>query len=127
MHLAIDGYAADPRVLEDRELLYRFLESYPSALGMTRITEPQVLVYHGKRAEEWGLSGFVIIAESHISVHTFPVLGYINVDLFSCKNFDVEKALQDVQSFFSLKEVKCWTLERGLDALKARGGTSLRA
>lgn len=127
MHLAIDGYGADPQVLEDRDLLHRFLDTYPSSLGMNKVTEPQVLTYHGRVAEDWGLSGFVIIAESHISVHTFPVRNYINVDIFSCKGFDVEKALGEVKEFFSLKEVKSWTLERGLDSLKTHRGSRLPA
>ena len=126
MHLAIDGYGTDPRVFEDRDHLYRFLDSYPSSLGMTKIMEPQVLTYRGPVAEDWGLSGFVIIAESHISVHTFPARNYINVDVFSCKGFDVEKALDDVKGSFSLREVTSWTLERGLDSLGAHLGSRLQ-
>jgi len=120
MHLAIDGYGSDVEKLKDRSLLYEFLDSYPSALGMTKITEPKVLTYAGKVPEDWGLSGFVIIAESHISVHTFPDRLYINVDIFSCKQFDVGKALEDVRRVFALKEVKQWTMERGVDALLAQ-------
>lgn len=114
-------------MLEDRDLLHRFLDTYPSSLGMNKVTEPQVLTYHGRVAEDWGLSGFVIIAESHISVHTFPARNYISVDIFSCKGFDVEKALGEVKEFFSLKEVKSWTLERGLDSLKTHRGSRLPA
>ena len=35
-----------------------------------------------------GLSGFVVIAESHISSHTFVEAGYVFLDVFSCKPFD---------------------------------------
>lgn len=127
MHLAIDGYGTNPGVLEDRELLHRFLDTYPSSLGMSKVTEPQVLTYQGAVAEDWGLSGFVIIAESHISVHTFPARNYINVDIFSCKGFDAERALEEVKAFFSLKQVKSWTLQRGLDALKTHRESRLPA
>ena len=117
MHLAIDGYGTDSRKFEDRELLYDFLDRYPASLGMRKVAEPQVLTYVGGTPEDWGLSGFVIIAESHISVHTFPARNYINVDIFSCKQFDVERSLEDVRRFFALKEVRSWALERGLDSL----------
>jgi len=127
VHLAIDGYVTDPRVLDDRELLYGFLDTYPASLGMTKVTQPRVFTYHGPVAEDWGLSGFVIIAESHISVHTFPARNYINVDIFSCKAFDVEKATRDVQRTFSLTETHTWVLERGLDALKVRPESRLPA
>ena len=76
----------------------------PTTLGMTKITEPKVLTYVGSVPEDWGLSGFVIIAESHISVHTFPSRNYINVDIFSCKEFDSEKALEDVKRIFGAEK-----------------------
>jgi S-adenosylmethionine decarboxylase len=115
MHLAIDGFGSDPARFEDKELLFNFLDTYPSKLGMTKITEPKVLTYVGKVPEDWGLSGFVIIAESHISVHTFPARNYINVDVFSCKPFNTDKALEDVKRVFGLKSVNIWKMPRGLE------------
>ncbi len=115
LHLAIDGYGADPEVLQDADLLMRFLDEYPAAIGMTKLTPPQVYTYRGKTPEDWGISGFVIIAESHVSVHTFPDRGYVNVDVFSCKEFDPGAALEDVKGFFSLDEVRSWTMERGVE------------
>jgi len=119
MHLAVDGYGTDTSKFQDTDLLYEFLDTYPTTLGMTKITEPKVLTYVGSVPEDWGLSGFVIIAESHISVHTFPSRNYINVDIFSCKEFDAEKALEDVKRVFGLKKVTSWAMGRGLDALLA--------
>ena len=115
MHLAIDGYGADPKVLEDTGLVRRFLDDYPDAIGMTKIAPPQVYTYRGKVPEDWGVSGFVIIAESHISIHTFPDRGYVNIDIFSCKDFDTDKALADVKGFFLLDDAKAWTMERGVE------------
>jgi len=115
MHLVIDGYQGDYEKMQDVDLVYRFLDEYPSAIGMTKITPPHVYTYHGPKAEDWGVSGFVLIAESHISVHTFPERGYINIDVFSCKEFDAEKAVQGIQEFFSLPRIRVWTLERGLE------------
>ena len=115
MHLVVDGYGADPDRLKDEGLVYRFLDEYPSAIGMTKMVPPQVYTYRGRVPEDWGVSGFVLIAESHISVHTFPSRNYINVDVFSCKEFDTEKALEDVKRVFALKEVTNWTMRRGLD------------
>ena len=57
-----------------------------------------MLEYHGPNPNDNGISGFVIIAESHISVHTFPGRDYVNIDIFSCKSFDHEQALADVRS-----------------------------
>ena len=106
MHLAIDGYGTDPRKFEDRELLYGFLDRYPASLGMKKAAEPQVLTYVGNVLDDRGLSGFVIIAESHTSVHTFPARDYINVDTFSCKQFDTGRSLGDVRRSFALRGVR---------------------
>ena len=106
----------------DTARLRAFLDEYPANLGMTRITEPQVLEYHGPNPGDSGISGFVIIAESHISVHTFPHRDYVNIDVFSCKSFDHEQALADARALFNLRQVKTWLLDRGLEWLDADQG-----
>ena len=120
LHLIVDGFGADPRTLGDSDLLYGFLDTCPDEIRMTKVAPPQVYTYHGKRPEDWGLSGFVLIAESHISVHTFPDRGRVNVDIFSCKQFDPDAALAFVKDTFGLSRTKVWTLDRGLEHLNTR-------
>ncbi len=115
MHLLIDGYGADPERLWDQSFLRNFLEQYPDRLGMTKITTPRVLRYDAPVESDSGITGFVVIAESHISVHTFPHRRYVNIDIFSCKGFDSQKALDDVQDLFGLQRVKSWQVDRGLE------------
>ena len=115
MHLIVDGYGGDVEVMEDPDALFRFLDEYPDTIGMTKITPPQVYTYAGRKPEDNGLSGFVLIAESHISVHTFPSRKYINIDVFSCMEFDADKALNELRAAFSLETVRSWTLDRGLE------------
>ena len=115
MHLIVDGYGGDSGLLEDPDIIFRFLDEYPDAIGMTKITVPQVYTYEGQRPEDKGLSGFVLIAESHISVHTFPDRSYLNVDVFSCKDFDSDLALKQIPSIFSIGKMKHWLLDRGIE------------
>ena len=84
MHLIIDGYHADSKKISDKSVVYDFLNKHPKDIEMTKLIEPQVYVYRGEKKQDWGISGFVLIAESHISVHTFPDREYINIDIFSC-------------------------------------------
>jgi S-adenosylmethionine decarboxylase len=63
------------------------------------------------------VSGFVIIAESHISIHTFPNRDYVNIDIFSYRPFDQDSALAEARAFFDLDDVKSWVLDRGLEWL----------
>jgi S-adenosylmethionine decarboxylase len=112
-HLMIDGYGGDGDRLQDLDGLYRFLDEYPDRMGMTKIMPPYVFMYVGSKPEDWGLSGVVLIAESHISVHTFPEKGFVSVDFFSCKRFDMEAAVKEVEAVFKLKKVDVNSLDRG--------------
>ncbi len=122
MHLVIDGYGGDIAKMWDEDLVRDFLYCYPESLDMTRISEPTVLRYEAPKSEDSGVSGFVIIAESHISIHTFPRKDYINIDIFSCQPFDHQRAVEDVKELFGLADVKTWLLERGLEWLDERQG-----
>ena len=117
MHLVIDGHDCDPAQLSDMELVRSFLDEFPDRIAMTKIIPPAVYTYRGPSPEDWGVSGFVIIAESHISVHTFPDRGYVNIDVFSCKEFDSNAAMAEVQEFFSIGDIRSWVLDRGLEHL----------
>ena len=122
MHLVIDGFGGDTNKMWDDGLVRQFLTDYPEALEMTRITEPSVLIYEAPKPEDSGVSGFVIIAESHISIHTFPRKNYVNIDIFSCRPFDHDHALEDAKKLFDLEDVQTWLLDRGLEWLDERQG-----
>ena len=114
MHLIIDGYGGDRAKLADLDFIYRSLDEYPARIGMTKIGPPHVVRYVGSNPLDWGISGFVLIAESHISVHTFPERSYVNIDVFSCLTFDPEEILQDLKGAYGLTRVRSRYLERGL-------------
>jgi S-adenosylmethionine decarboxylase len=115
MHLIIDGFGSNPKLLESEDLLYQLLDDYPAQIGMTKVAPPHVFRYVGSKPEDWGISGFVLIAESHISIHTFPERGYVNIDIFSCKDFDSEQAIKDLQAKFELVKLRSYLLNRGLE------------
>ncbi|HEX77988.1 MAG TPA: adenosylmethionine decarboxylase [Dehalococcoidia bacterium] len=115
MHLIIDGYGSNPHILRDEQFLYNLLDRYPAEIGMTKVTSPHVFKYIGTKPEDWGISGIVVIAESHISIHTFVERSYVNIDVFSCKEFDSLKVLTDLQEKFQLTRLRSYLLERGLE------------
>jgi S-adenosylmethionine decarboxylase len=112
MHLIIDGYSSDQKILRDEDFLRKWLENYPAEIGMTRISPPYVLRYIGPVLEDWGISGFVFIAESHIGIHTFVEQNYVNIDIFSCKDFDTEKAIKDFREEFQLIKLRTCLIDR---------------
>ena len=79
MHLTIDGYGGDRELLSSESLVSSLLDRYPGEINMTKITSPLVYRYVGGKPEDWGVSGFVLIAESHIAIHTFPDLSLIHI------------------------------------------------
>lgn len=93
-HLVVDGFVGDPTRISTIEPIFDLLNSLPDQIGMTKIIQPYVFRYHGVVPEDWGITGMVIIAESHISIHTFPEHKRFHMDVFSCKPFDSEQALQ---------------------------------
>jgi len=112
MHLLMDGYSNNKELLQDEEHLRQLLADYPARIGMTRISEPYIIRYEDCEPEEWGISGFVFLAESHIAIHTFVEQNFVNVDVFSCKDFDTELAAEDLRQRFEFTEWRVSQAER---------------
>ena len=74
---------------------------------------PYVLRHDARGGGETGFSGFVLIAQSHISVHTFPARGLVSADIFSCESFDVEDALAALKQSFRPRRIEWQLLDRG--------------
>ena len=115
-HLMVDGYQANYEVLSSVEAITNFLDELPKEIGMTKIMPPYVFKYDGgDKPEDWGVSGFVIIAESHISIHTFPEKEYFSLDIFSCKDFDMDKAVRIIKEYFNTDNLEIRTTNRGTE------------
>lgn len=126
-HLTLDGYGCPPGRLSDLPLVYRFLGETPGLIGMTTIMGPWADVYDpppDRPREDWGLSGCVIIAESHISIHTFPDKGFLSLDIFSCKPFDQELAIEHAVQTFGIQRHETNILDRGLEFPRNKGAVA---
>ena len=112
-HLTLDLYGCSKKKLKEVGFVYNFLDEMPGLVGMTKIMPPYTFSYSGLKPEDWGVSGIVLIAESHISIHTFPEKGYASVDIFSCKDFDVEQATDVIVSKLEAKTYEKNFFSRG--------------
>ena len=115
LHLTLDGYGCDYDSLTNLDKIYEFLDKTPDLIEMTKIMQPYVFKYSGKVPEDWGLSGFVLIAESHISIHTFPENNYLSLDIFSCKRFDLLLCASHIKEYFQIEKYESNVLNRGLE------------
>jgi len=68
--------------------------------------------------EPHGYSGLVLLAESHISIHTWPEKGFVSMDLYTCDGKIPEEAILDILSFFIPQSIERNDISRGVSAHK---------
>lgn len=62
-----------------------------------------------------GASGMALLAESHISFHTWPELGYVALDVFTCgERVEPERAVEVFRDLFSPRQVSVVEIRRGI-------------
>lgn len=77
-HILAEYYSCDTTVLNSIELLEKCMQSAVRASGATIIDS----TFH--KFSPHGVSGVIVIAESHMAIHTWPEYGYAAVDFFTC-------------------------------------------
>ena len=115
-HITIDGYGGDANKLNNEKLVLGCVKELPKILGMHTLSEPMVLLAPENDVKDpGGWSGFVIIAESHISLHTFPRRGFVSADVYTCKNgMDQQTIIDYFKKTFDLKETEVNFIKRGM-------------
>lgn len=114
LHLMVDAYDCDPKVLGDANLLYKLLDTLPTELKMRKMIKPYIVSTEGNNIKDpGGWSGFVLIEESHISFHTFVRRGFVTIDIYSCREFDTKAAIAYLKKFFKTKNVEYIVEKRG--------------
>ncbi len=133
LSVALDCYGGNRKRLLDMGGIYEFLRNLPAAIDMTRIDGPNVIEYSGTEPLDWGVTGSVTLAESLISLHTFPERdGFITLDAYSCKCYSPYKLMQLTREFFEWKRCEIYIQPRGLrfsrdqKSLKAAASPGLR-
>lgn len=112
-HLMMDCRQCDPERIGDVAYVFNVLNTLPDRIGMTKIIQPYVFPYAGLVPEDRGVTGMVVIAESHLSFHSFTEKDYFFFDLFSCKPFDVEAARRFMVEAFDVKDWEAHYVDRG--------------
>ena len=130
-HLILEGYRCKNKAaLSSQEAISNTLATLPALMDMTIIMPPRVMHYDGgDLPKDQGVSGFVIIAESHIAIHTFPEKGFFTLDIFSCKPFNYKKAVEYIYEVFGPEYCEDKMLERGREfpRCEARAGEIVNA
>ena len=78
-----------------------------------KIGKLEVIKVDTHKFEPYGVTSYALLAESHMSIHTWPEDGIARCDLFSCNsNTDYKSVIQYMQTRFHSMEVKRWGCDR---------------
>lgn len=98
-HVIYDVSQVSHHILVDEEALDSFLKRLPALIGMSILKGPEIVI---GTPDNPGITGFVIINFSHISIHTFTVHKQALVDIFSCKPYSKITAENAVLEYFNV-------------------------
>ena len=107
-HILAEYYDCDAHILNNLQLVEDFMEEAAVRAGSTIVDS----VF--RRFAPHGISGVVVIAESHLAIHTWPEYGYAAVDLFTCgERVDPWIAYEYLKDAFHARDTECKELPRG--------------
>ena len=108
-HLLVEFHGCDRTILNDVNLIRRYMLEAAKRTGATILKD----VFHAFSPH--GVSGVVVIAESHLAIHTWPEYGYAAVDLFTCGNdVDPWKAFEYLSLKLKARKFLPMEIKRGI-------------
>jgi len=108
-HLLVEYSGCDTAVLDDLEAIKSMMQRAAVAAN-TRIVASVFQPF-----EPQGVTGVVVIEESHLSIHTWPEYGYAAVDFFTCGDGTPEAAHAVIREALRATECEKMLIERGLN------------
>ncbi len=107
-HLLLDFYDCRTHTLSNARLTKKIMTS-AAKFSKAHIVD---VVFHTYNPH--GVSGVVIIRESHLAIHTWPEHAFASVDIFTCgQQINPQKIQQYLQKHFQAKKVKATIIPRG--------------
>lgn len=107
-HILVEAWGCGSEALNDLPGIRQAMIDAAEAAGAT------VLDVSFRQFAPQGVSGVVVISESHLTIHTWPEHGYAAIDLFTCgNNAQPWKAFELLQAFLGADHVTTMELRRG--------------
>ena len=108
-HILAEFFECDPNILNSLDKIEKNMLDAALECGATIVQK----CFH--MFNPYGVSGVVIIAESHLAIHTWPELGYAAVDLFTCgSSCDPKVAYEFLKKVFNSNRATFTELKRGI-------------
>lgn len=118
VHLMLELYRCDRHILSNEALIRRVLDEYPARVEMEKVSPVHLYQIETSNPLDAGLSGFVVIAQSHISLHAWPEYGEVDIDICSCKEFSQEDAIAFAKHMFQTDDIEAHFVVRGTRSLR---------
>lgn len=106
-HCIWDVYNCDSEKLSFVPHVEKVLNKIVDELKLTKVSSAF------KQFEPVGVTGFILLAESHISIHTWPEHNFAAIDVFSCNSFNIDSVKNMLQELFGSNKVVYQIWERG--------------
>ena len=106
-HILIEFMNCDPAILNDVATIEKNMVDAASKAGATVINS----TFH--HFSPYGVSGVVVIQESHLAIHTWPEWGYSAVDLFTCGEIDAWISFDYLKKSFGSDSYSAIEMKRG--------------
>ena len=106
-HILVEFMNCDPHIMNDVAGIERDMVAAAQRAGATVINS----TFH--HFSPWGVSGVVVIQESHLAIHTWPEYGYAAVDLFTCGEMDAWISFDHLKECFKSHSYSAIEMKRG--------------
>ena len=107
--ILVELYDCNPDILADLKAIEKHM------LESCRIANATIVTHTFHEFSPYGVSGAVIIAESHVAIHTWPEHNYAAVDIFTCGDTISPWVIHDyLKKEFESKNTSSMELRRGL-------------
>jgi S-adenosylmethionine decarboxylase len=118
VHLMLELYNIEREILSNESLMRRVLDEYPAHIGMEKVSPVHLYDIETSNPLDAGLSGFVIIAQSHVSLHAWPEYGEVDIDICSCKEFSQGDAVAFAKEIFQTDDVEAHFVVRATRSVR---------
>jgi S-adenosylmethionine decarboxylase len=108
-HLLYEAKIKDKEILTNGKIVTKMFKEVIDVLEMRAVSDVEIVYFPGG-----GLTAFCIIAESHVSIHTWPETNYMAFDLFSCRDFDENAALKTLKKYIDSETELVDVIIRGM-------------
>jgi len=106
-HILVEFMNCDPHIMNDVAQIESDMVAAAQRAGATVINS----TFH--HFSPWGVSGVVVIQESHLAIHTWPEYGYAAVDLFTCGEMDAWISFDHLKECFKSQSYSALEMKRG--------------